>query len=152
MKLIGFVLSLILLNSCAAMAPKKDPSAAEWKGVNSSVMAIIKAFDRSTPGGGIRGKSQNGREIVSKYHPPKGDAYASATTMKERAYSKLTILGDRRPYVLWLQYIIEERDENGNYQVVERDLDKAKAILREIHTYLVTRPDRDNFIDDFRPF
>ena len=95
MKLIQFVFSLVLLSSCASL--KKDSSTAEWKGVNASVSGIIKAFDRSTPGGGIRAKSQNGREIISKYHNPKGDPYAAATTSKERAYAKLTILGDRRP-------------------------------------------------------
>jgi hypothetical protein len=112
----------------------------------------MKAFDRVTPGGGIRGKSQNGREFVSKYHPETGDIYATATTDKVRAYTKLSVLGDRRPYVLQLHYIVEERDENGTYHVVRRDQARARKILKELQTFLATRPDKDNFIDDFRPF
>jgi hypothetical protein len=149
MKYILFLASLIILNSCETLS---DGEFAEWSGVNSSVQGIMKAFDRVTPGGGIRGKSQNGREFVSRYHPPTGDVYATATTAKVRAYTKLTILGDRRPYVLQLHYIVEERDDSGNYRVVKRDKERANKILKDLHTFLVTRPDKDNFIDDFRPF
>ena len=149
MKNFLFLASLIFLSACET-APPEDY--AEWPGVHYSVEGIIKAFDHVAPGGGIRGKSANGREIYSKYHPPSGDIYANATTAKVRSYTKLAILGDRRPYVLQVSFIIEDRDDDGNYTVTQRDQVRAKKILRDLRKFLATRPDKDNFIDDFRPF
>lgn len=122
----------------------------ERKKVNHSVDAIIKAYERSTTG--IRGRSQNGRELISKYHSLKGDVYDNAYNKKERAYSKLSILGDRRPYVLRVLYVIEERTESGSYEVVEYNEESAHRILDKMVEFLVTRPDKDDFIDDYRAF
>lgn len=149
MKLNLFFVLSVILTSCQT-APKIP--VAEWKNVNASVSAIIKAFDRTTPGGGVRAKSPNGREIVGKFHPPDGDPFTNAVTHKVRAYAKISILGDRRPYTVTVSYIVEENDGSGNYQATEYDLERAKKILKDVRDYLVTRPDRDNFIDDFRPF
>ena len=118
--------------------------------VNHSVEAIIKSFERATLG--IRGRSPNGRELVSKYQSVKGDKYENAYKKKERAYARLAILGDRRPYTLKVQLVIEERTEYGTYEVVDEDDDAAQALLDKMVEFLVNRPDKDDFIDDYRAF
>jgi hypothetical protein len=122
----------------------------ERTSVNASVSQIIKAFDKAAIG--LRGKSANGREVVSKYHTPGGDGYDNAATGSQRAFSRLIILGERRPYNLQIQYVIETKKSNGTYALQSYDQDKAQKVLKALMDYLVTRPDREDFIDDFRPF
>lgn len=139
-------LPFFILTSCVSFSG----SYVERKRVNHSVEAIFKAYDKASPG--LRGKSANGRELVSKYHAVNGDIYDNAYNKKERAYSKLSILGDRRPYVLRVQVVIEERMDDGTYEVVDHDDEAAQKILDKIVEFLVTRPDKDDFIDDYRAF
>jgi hypothetical protein len=146
-KLRFLVTLLLFITSCAST---HEGPGADRKGVNASVIHIIKAFDKAAVG--IRGRSANGRELVSKYHSPNGDGYDYAATSAERAYSKLKILGERRPYNLQVHYIVEERNSKGIYQIKKYDEGKAQKVLKSLIDYLVTRPDREDFIDDFRPF
>lgn len=113
---------------------------------------IVKAFDRVTIG--LRGRSPNGRELVSKYQAlGKGaDEYDQSGTSKERAYARLRILGDRRPYELQMQVVVEENMGGGEYEVQGYDDEKASRILRKLLETLATRPDNKDFIDDFRSF
>lgn len=145
-----FIFTTILLPLLVSCISKPEGPSAERKSINASVVHIIKAFDKAAVG--IRGRSANGRELVSKYHSPNGDGYDYAATSNERAYSKLKILGERRPYNLQVQYIVEERNEKGIYQIKKYDKAKAQQVLKGLIDYLVTRPDREDFIDDFRPF
>jgi hypothetical protein len=142
-----YLLFVASLTSCTSL---NEGPFVDRKGVNSSVEGIIKAFDKG--GIGIRGQSANGREIVTKYHSPKGDGYDNAATKTTRAYSRLRILGDRRPYTLQVQYVVEKRKDSGEYVVQSYDEEKAQKILKKLLDFLVTRPDREDFIDDFRPF
>jgi hypothetical protein len=144
------VLSFVFLCTTSGCGNLSSVPYAERDTVNASVVGIVKAFDRAAIG--IRGKSTNGRELVSKYHLPGGDGYDYAGDKPERAYTKLRILGERRPYTLQIQYIIEKRDSKGVYNVIDYDLAKAESILKDLIKYLVTRPGREDFIDDFRPF
>lgn len=138
---------ILVLSACAT---NQGGPYAERASVNASVQGIIKAFDKAAVG--IRGRSANGRELVSKYHSPSGDGYDYAATNPQRASSKLRILGERRPYTLQIEYIIEERDSTGAYRITDYDQSKAQKVLKSLMDYLVTRPDREDFIDDFRPF
>ena len=144
-----FWISVIVasLISCTSII---DSDMAQRKSVNASVTSIIKAFDHAAVG--LRGKSTNGRELVSRYHTPGGNGVTLDPKNPKRAYAKLRILGERRPYTLQIQYIIEKRDESENYSTQSYDQEKAKKILKSLLDYLVTRPDREDFIDDFRPF
>lgn len=138
--------TFLLILGCSSTSDKY----VERKKVNYSVEAIVKAYERATTG--IRGRSQNGRELISKYHSLKGDIYDNAYNKKERAYSKLSILGDRRPYVLKVYYIVEQRTEEGAYEIVDYNEESAHRILDKMVEFLVTRPDKDDFIDDYRAF
>ncbi len=137
------------MTALGCASPPSGPYA-ERNTVNASVSGIIRAFDRAAVG--IRGRSANGRELVSKYHSATGDGYDYGDTKTERAYSKLRILGERRPYILQIQVIIEKRNSKGVYRLVDYDQEKAEKVLKGLIDYLVTRPEREDFIDDFRPF
>ncbi len=143
-------LSFVLLFNVIGCSSLPSGPYAERDTVNASVAGILRAFDRAAVG--IRGRSANGRELVSKYHSATGDGYDYADTKAERAYSKLRILGERRPYTLQVQVIIEKRNAKGTYKMVNYDLEKAEKVLKGLIDYLVTRPEREDFIDDFRPF
>lgn len=139
--------TIILSNSsCVSLSG----SYVEKKGVNASIQGLIKAFDRAT--NGLRGKSANGRELVSRYQKPGSDSFDNAGADAVRAYSRLLILGDRRPYTIQVQYVIEERNKGEGY--VNRGYDDAIArqTLRKVLEFLVNRPDREDFIDDFKAF
>jgi hypothetical protein len=147
--MLRIIAGLFLVSTIGCASPPSGPFA-ERQTVNASVAGIIRSFDRAAVG--IRGRSANGRELVSKYHSPSGDGYDYADTKAERAYAKLKILGERRPYTLQVQYIIEKRNSKGVYKLSNYDQEKAEKVLKGVIDYLVTRPEREDFIDDFRPF
>jgi hypothetical protein len=64
----------------------------------------------------------------------------------------VTILGDRRPYDIQIEVVVEIRDKEGIYQVVERDDARAEKIAKDIQKALVQSRDNRNIIDDFKPY
>lgn len=141
-----FAVVLVSSSSCTSLSG----SYVEKKGVNASIQGLIKAFDRAT--NGLRGKSANGRELVSRYQKPGSNSYENAGSEDVRAYSRLLILGDRRPYTIQVQYVIEERTKGEGYQSKRYDDAIARQTLRKVLEFLVNRPDREDFIDDFKAF
>ncbi|MBK9324708.1 MAG: hypothetical protein IPM97_17470 [Bdellovibrionaceae bacterium] len=100
-----------------------------------------------------RATSENGREMVSKYYDRKGTKdEEQMKTVRERFSTHITILGDRRPYDIQIEVVVEIRDHDGKYQVVERDEARAQAISIEIQKALVQSRDNRNLIDDFRAY
>ncbi len=122
----------------------------ERKGVNASIQSLVKAFDRAT--NGLRGKNASGRELVSRYQKPGSDSFDNAGGDDIRAYSRLLILGDRRPYTIQVQHVIEVRNKGEGYQIKGYDEAHARQTLRKVLQFLVNRPDREDFIDDFKAF
>lgn len=139
------MLSLVMI-SCNSL----NGSYVEKQNVNASIKGLMLAFDRATTG--LRGKSANGRELVSRYQAPGSNSFDNAAMDKERAYSRLRILGDRRPYTLQIQHIIEKRKSDGVYELIRYDDIAAQEVLRKVLKELVTRPDREDFIDDIKAF
>jgi len=136
----------LLLAGCSTL----DGTFVQKKGVNASVPTLIKAFDRATTG--LRGRSANGRDIVSRYQKPGATTSDNAVNDAKRAYSRLIILGDRRPYTLQVQHIVEKRTSSGTYDVVQYDDRMARETLKRVLDFLVHRPDKEGFIDDFKAF
>ena len=100
-----------------------------------------------------RATSENGREMVSKYYDRKGNKdEAQLKTARERLSTHVTILGDRRPYDIQVEVVVEIRDHDGKYQVVERDEGRAQTVAKEIQKALVQSRDNRNLIDDFRAY
>jgi hypothetical protein len=71
---------------------------------------------------------------------------------KERFYSHITILGDRRPYDIQVEVLIEARDQDGSFEMVDRDDEKAAVLADKIRKALNQSRDSRNVIDDFRSF
>lgn len=96
--------------------------------------------------------SENGRELFSKYYDRKGNADDQIKSARERLYTHVTILGDRRPYDIQIDVVVEVRDREGVYQVVEKDDTRAERIALDVQKALVQSRDNRNIIDDFRPY
>lgn len=99
-----------------------------------------------------RSTSENGREMNSKFYDRKGNPEDVAKLGRERLYTHTTILGDRRPYDIEVEVVVEIKDQDGVYQVVEKDQGRAEKIAAQIKKALVQSRDNRNIIDDFRPF
>ncbi len=121
---------------------------------------VIKESDRAFPEiknailatmGPPRLVSSNEREFYSVYFSKKKIQGFDPEKSKERAYAKITILGDRRPYDIQVQVFIEERVE-GAYEEVGLDEDLTDQIAEELKKALRKSRDQRNVIDDFRAF
>ena len=101
--------------------------------------------------GSVLRLSRNNRTFYSKYHRPGMNLKLSAYKQKTRGQVVMTILGDRRPYRLAVQYRIEEL-RGGNFTLVRYDKGLAEKYLEKVNTYLSARPEDRDMIDDFKPY
>lgn len=107
--------------------------------------------------GGMRSESSNGRELNSHYFSPLKDSKFDPQNSLKRAYVKLIILGDRRPYAVEIRVIVEEKvgikNGRGIYQEVSQDKVYAQRLAKIIRRELNKRIESEkNVVDDFRPF
>lgn len=96
--------------------------------------------------------SENGRELFSNFYDRKGHSDEEAKNLRERLFTHVTILGDRRPYDIQIEVVVEMRDKGGTYRKVENDDARAEKIAVDIQKALVQSRDNRNIIDDFRPY
>lgn len=96
--------------------------------------------------------SPNGRELYSKFYDRKGNPIDRMELAKERSYTLVTVLGDRRPYDIQVEVLTEERDEDGVFELVDRDDQRAVPIADKIKKALNESLVNRNIIDDFRSF
>ncbi len=101
--------------------------------------------------GDPRALSQNQRTYLSQYFGPKSDKNFEATKSKKRLYSRITILGDRRPYDIAVDVIVEQKVQN-QYEETGNDRKKAREFAKEIEERLHKGIENRNVIDDFRAF
>lgn len=99
-----------------------------------------------------RAMSQNGRELTSKFFDRKDQPIKKMEMAKERLYTHVTVLGDRRPYDIQVEVLVESRDEDGGFRLSERDDARAGVIAEKIRQALNQSRDNRNVIDDFRSF
>lgn len=99
-----------------------------------------------------RSVSQNGREILSKFYDRKEKAIPRMEMARERFYTHVTILGDRRPYDIQVEVLVEGRNADGAFEVISRDDDRATTIAEKLRQALNQSRDTRNVIDDFRSF
>ncbi len=115
-----------------------------------SLIGIKKAITSVIPAG-IRKEGDNGRLLVSGYYSRHNEDDFDFEKARQRAYVEILILGDRRPYKVLLDVIIEERVE-GKYVVTGRDKRSARQFAEAISKKLTQSREDRNVIDDFRPF
>ncbi|WII72973.1 hypothetical protein QJS83_03695 [Bdellovibrio sp. 22V] len=99
-----------------------------------------------------RSVSQNGREMFSQYYDKKNKVIEKMNMARERYYTHVLILGSRRPYDVQVEVLVEGRNEDGGFDVVDRDDDRAAGIAEKIRQALNQSRDNRNIIDDFRSF
>lgn len=104
---------------------------------------------------GLRSSSTNGRELLSQYFLPDKTGYKPAIEAPVRLTAKIIILNERRPYIVEIYVLREERQVvNGrvSYKVRGQDFRIANKIKEDIQTRLAQRREDLNIIDDFRVF
>lgn len=116
---------------------------------NLSLMDIKKAVTSVI--GDPRALSENQRTYISQYFGRKSDSRFDAAKSRERLYSKVVILGDRRPYDVEVEVFVEEK-EGKDYVPVGNDKAEAKKLGKELRSRLNQSREDRNVIDDFRAF
>jgi hypothetical protein len=96
--------------------------------------------------------SKSGNELISHYYDRKGSRIEKMDMAKERFYTVVTILNDRRPYDLRVEVFHEIRDLEGGFESRGQDDDRASLTAEKIKQALNQSRDKRNVIDDFRSF
>ncbi|MCE3010518.1 MAG: hypothetical protein LW875_07895 [Proteobacteria bacterium] len=141
LKILCFI-ALFMGLSCASGVRLEDQ--------NKSLMIIRQGIE-GVMGGAPRWVSRNQREFHSHYFSRKEDPKFNPTTSRERVYAKFLVLGDRRPYNVEIEVIVQKRSPNG-YETIGSDEKLALDLKRELKTRLHQSQDQMNVIDDFRAF
>lgn len=116
---------------------------------NRSMKEIRSAFVAAA--GEARKESENRRTFFSEYFPRNPDPNFKPTKSKERLYGRFTILGDRRPYEVQVEVVIEEKTDEG-YEETGIDEDLSHELANQLKKELIKSSEGRNVIDDFRPF
>ena len=96
--------------------------------------------------------SQNGRELVSEFHDKRGRFDAGLSKAKNRYYTRISILGERRPYDIKVEVFQEGKIADRHYEVIAEDNELAQKLANQIETALNESLKNRNVIDDFRAF
>lgn len=159
MRLVKLALLLFLLPGCS--------STQKISGMEYSLVDIQKGIAAVVPKG-IAKISPNGRTHISRYFDPESiDADRSTERSegveRERATVICTILGDRRPYTIEIDVLVEEDESgakpsknddylDGTFDKVGYDKKLALYFKNRLANYLAKLERNKNLIDDFRPF
>jgi hypothetical protein len=100
---------------------------------------------------GIRGTSENQREIFSGYFIP-SNMEKDASDRSERAFAHFVVLGAERPYTTKVQVMREKRMANGSYKSVGEDKRLSNLLAKRLEEKLAKSREDTNFVDDYRPF
>lgn len=141
-KIFAVLLTAGLLVSCATGSYKVAELNQSLGDIKRAVTSVI---------GEPRVLSENQRTYLSQYFSRKPDPKFDPMKSSERMYAKIVILGDRRPYDIEIQVLVEERDESS-YVSAGVDMDQAKKIAKDLRQKLNQSREGRNVIDDFRAF
>ncbi len=97
--------------------------------------------------------SQNGREISSHYHDRKLKYLDVTLKTPERLYTKVIILGARRPYDISVEVHVEHRDPDTKaFQDIGLDDRLAALQAKSVQQALNLSQDKPQVIDEGAPF
>lgn len=142
---------VLLLVLCFGLIGCATRGASQITDLNVSIQDLQRLVTGALPLG-KRAQSINDREYFSEYFIERAGEYESARDAKIRKYAHILILGDRRPYKIEVQVVVEARGSAGEYQLVSSDQGLARVITRRIQSALHKRREDRNIIDDFRVF
>lgn len=103
--------------------------------------------------GQVRGVSQNGRTMISYYHDRSFKGFEVTAKTQERLYTKVSVLGSRRPYVVSVEVHIEQKDPETNKFIdigLEENLGRKRALA--IKSMLNQSRDQSGVFDEEVPF
>jgi hypothetical protein len=123
---------------------------AKINNVALSLQTVKKTINNIIPQG-MKDESLNGREITSGYFNPK-NWEEDATDKAERAYAKVLILGEGRPYRIDVHVFKEKKNKSGTYHKTGEDRKVTKELVDRLKDALADRREDRNIIDDFRAF
>lgn len=97
--------------------------------------------------------SQNGREITSQYHDHNFKLIDDMGKVKIRYYTKVLVLGPRRPYEISVEVIKEQKDPETK-EFIDQGLDDSlsQKRLSDVAKMLNQSRDRSQSIDVENPF
>ena len=143
-KIIFSLLILLFITGCTtttgAVIKESNISLTETR------KAVVKLF------GEPRAISQNGRELISEYMDKKGRVLESAKKAKERRYAHITILGERRPYDIVVNVVIETLVEADSYEKLDDDELLSDVLAKNLQKELLKSLENRNIFDDFNAF
>lgn len=93
----------------------------------------------------------NGYELTSAYYDAKEKPLERPNEARERFYTVVNILGDRRPYDIQVRVFVEVRTPQG-FENVGLDEAFAQSWAGRIRKALHESRDKRNFVDDFKVF
>lgn len=100
-----------------------------------------------------RNISENGRVIITPYHDRKFKNIDVTSKTKERLYTKVSVLGVRRPFTVSVEVRVERRDpETKKFQDVGLDDRLARKKAIEIKNSLHQSPEETGLFDEEHPF
>ena len=137
------LLAALLLSGCSTpqgVVLKETPlGISETRRIISSVTGIPRMI------------SENGRELYSQFFDRKGRV-DDFLTARERLYSRVTILGERRPYNIEVLVIIQNKQADNKFLDVGHDMRRSEELAEKIRAALNESRDKRNIIDDFKPY
>ena len=135
----GFQVALVGCASSAARVEEQNHSL-------SSIRKVIEAVI-----GQPRSVSSNQRVYLSEYYGRKTDKNFDENKSKIRNYTRISIIGDRRPYDIDVDVIVEQK--NGRtYEEIGTDEKLSTEVAESLKSKLHQGLDGRNVIDDFRVF
>lgn len=137
------ILLFYLIIGCAgpgAYVSESDVSLTETR------RTLVKLF------GEPRQMSQNGREFLTFFMDKKGRVLENMKKSKERRYAHVTILGERRPYDILVNVVIQTQNADNNYDTIANDEVLSEQLAKIIKRELLKSLENRNIIDDFNAF
>ncbi len=71
---------------------------------------------------------------------------------KERRFAHVTILGERRPYDILVNVVVESQVTETAYEASDTDDELSEALAKAIKSELLKSLENRNMIDDFNAF
>jgi hypothetical protein len=99
-----------------------------------------------------RRMAEGGREFISRYHDQHLGVLLNSDKSSSRYYTVVDIIGESRPYTLYVETFRETKDEEGVFELDEKDRELAQKIADEIEKRINLLLKNKNLIDDFKPF
>lgn len=146
---------LVSFVTSGCSSKRRGRSAVVVDEVMAPLSKIIQAVAYALPGG-VRASSENRRTYTSKYVDLKGNRWDLLGKNRHRAFVEVTILSDRRPYIIEISAFVEERETTDVLDQEFVEVGESRQLAEKVTKKLMFRLEDSrkgrNLIDDFRAF